>query len=73
VVVYGEAKTGDGDIGTQHSREQYHDFSGRVMTATRIACPLYICVPKDHEQELQRVLVEEGLGQKSNIHVLTYG
>jgi len=73
VVVYGEAKTGDGDIGTQHSREQYHDFSSRVMTDSGTTCPLYLCVVSGHEPELRRVLSAEGLSGKSNIHILVYG
>ena len=73
VVVFGEAKTGNGDIGTQHSREQYHDFSGRVMSGSGTPCPLHLCVPRAYKEELERVLAEEGLGAKSNIHVLTVG
>ena len=72
VIVYGEAKTGDGDIGTQHSREQYHDFSSRVMKGSGAPCPLYLCLPTTHKPELQRVLAEEGLARKSNIHILVY-
>jgi len=73
VIVFGEAKTGNGDIGTQHSREQYHDFSSRVMTGTTTPCPLYLCVPTAYKPEMERVLAEEGLARKENIHILAYG
>lgn len=75
VIAYGEAKTGEGDIGSQHSREQYYDFSNMQMTDSKIPCPLYICVPKEYESELRGVLIEEGLGYKinQNIFILTSG
>jgi len=73
VTVYGEAKTGEGDIGARHSREQYHDFSKWFMKGSGMPCPLYICVPGRHRPELERVLREEGLAGKPNIHVLVYG
>jgi hypothetical protein len=71
VVFYGEAKTGDGDIGSQHSREQYHDFSTREMQGTGTPCLLYVCVPKGAVNVLRAVLAEEGLSAKRNVVVLT--
>ncbi len=73
IIVYGEAKTGEGDIGTQHSREQYRDFSSRMMTDSGVSCPFYICVPRNQETHLRGVFAEEGLGSKSNVTVLVYG
>jgi len=73
VILYGEAKTGNGDLDTQHSREQYHDFSSRCMREAGISCPFYICVPARHKTHLQRVLTEEGLIHKTNIHIPTHG
>lgn len=73
VVVYEEAKTGNGDLDTQHSREQYHDFSSRHMRNTGTPCPFYLCVPARHKPDLERVLTEEGLIHKTNIHIVTSG
>lgn len=73
VVIIGEAKTGEGDLGTAHSREQYQDFSSREMVKTKTPCPFYVCVPKEHKAELERVLAEEGVLNKPNVEVLVYG
>ena len=42
----GEAKTGEGDLFTEHTLEQLYDFSHQVMTGTHLACPFVLCVPK---------------------------
>ena len=46
VVWIGEAKTGNGDLGTQHTYEQLHDFSRMQMTGGGAPCPFILCVPK---------------------------
>lgn len=46
VVWIGEAKTGNGDLGTQHTYEQLHDFSRMQMTRGGAPCPFILCVPK---------------------------
>lgn len=73
LIAIGEAKTGEGDIGTEHSREQYVDFSSRSMTSDKRPCPFYILVPKPHEVELRHVLGEEGVASKPNVRILTLG
>ena len=73
VLVYGEAKTGEGDLDTDHSREQYVDFSQRVMKRSGVPCPFYICIPKDQVERLRRVLGELGVLSRGNVHILTYG
>lgn len=49
-----EAKTGDGDLTTEHSAEQFKDFSSRKAIFD-------IIVPKDKVDELKRVLRELGV------------
>lgn len=72
VWVYGEVKTGERDIGTQHSREQYKDFSHRVMKRNNRPCPFYVLIPKRHQAELNRVLKELGVLSRPNVHILTF-
>lgn len=66
----GEAKSGLNDISTEHSKEQYSDFSGRVMKDTGITCPFYLLVPKESHAEAQEVLWQLGLDTKSNVKLL---
>lgn len=73
LIAIGEAKTGEGDIGTQHSREQYVDFSSRVMSSDKRPCPFFILVPKQHEAELRGVLREVNVAAKPNLRILTQG
>src|SRR5438093_11671799 len=42
---FGEAKTGDGDIETEHTRTQLVEFSGRRMAGSGLQCPVYLAVP----------------------------
>lgn len=71
LLAIGEAKTGEGDIGTEHSREQYVDFSMRIMKSDQRPCPFLLLVPKRHEGELRDVLRQEGVAGKSNVRILT--
>jgi hypothetical protein len=58
-----EAKVG-ADISSERAREQFLDFSDRVMTGTNIAVPFHIIVYKPDEQVLISRLNELSLGQK---------
>jgi len=74
VWVIGEAKTGNGDLNTEHSRQQYWDFAHRVMRdGKNTPCPFYVCVPRQHEADLTAILRELGIDLSSNVHVLVYG
>ena len=46
VLWIGEAKTGNGDLGTPHTYEQLFDFSRREMKGGGVRCPFILCVPK---------------------------
>lgn len=46
VIWIGEAKTGRGDLDTEHTREQFFDFSRREMKGGGSPCPFILCVPK---------------------------
>jgi hypothetical protein len=50
VIWYGEAKTGEGDLDTEHALEQYYDFSHRVMKKTNKPCRFILSVPKGKDQ-----------------------
>jgi hypothetical protein len=56
-----EAKIGD-DLYSQITKEQFLDFSNRVMTNTNIPVPFHIIVYKEDEQLLRFKLNEFGLG-----------
>lgn len=56
-----EAKTGD-DLFSQTTKEQFLDFSNRVMTNTNTPVPFHIIVYKEDEQLLRFKLNEFGLG-----------
>lgn len=70
--VIGEVKTGEGDLETEHSKEQYLDFAGMVMTESRKPCPFYLSVPSEHQGETARILRGLGLFDKPNVQLLTY-
>lgn len=65
----GEAKTGNGDLNTDHSKEQFRDFSSRTERGRVV--PFHIIVPKHAELELRQVLQSCGLLGKSNILIWT--
>ncbi len=56
--IRGEAKTGDGDIDTQHSITQYLLFSNRSSTKNGKPSFLYIIVPAEKRQELKDTIVK---------------
>lgn len=72
ILGFGEAKTGGGDLNTQHSREQYLDFSRMVMKDTGKPCPFFACVPRAHYEELEKIFVDLGISRKPNVQILTY-
>jgi len=61
VIHLAEAKIGD-DLYSQITKEQFLDFSNRVMTNTNIPVPFHIIVYKEDEQLLRFKLNEFGLG-----------
>jgi len=56
---FGEAKTGDGDLWTAHSLQQFRDFSRRHHRSGR-RCPFIVCVPRNAMAEAQEALREAG-------------
>lgn len=56
--IRGEAKTGDNDIGTQHSITQYHLFSSRVNSKNNKSSFLYIIVPAEKKDDLNDAIVK---------------
>ncbi len=73
VYVRGEAKTGDGDIESEHSKTQYRLFANRVNEANRKPSLLYIIVPKSKISELEEVLEDLGLLDKPNVITVRSG
>lgn len=67
VYVRGEAKTGEGDLDTPHSKTQFRLFSNRVNTENNKASLLYIIVPKSKFDDLKKVLDDLGLLYKDNV------
>lgn len=67
VYVRGEAKTGEGDLGTLHSRTQFRLFSNRINTENNKASLFYIIVPKSKFDDLKEVLDDLGLLDKDNV------
>ena len=61
VIHIAEAKVGD-DIFSQTSKEQFLDFSNRIMTESRAPVPFHIVVYKQDEQSLIKQLNDLGLG-----------
>jgi len=56
-----EAKVGD-DIFSETAKEQFLDFSNRVMTDSNIPVPFHIIVYKEEEPALMNRLNQLGLG-----------
>jgi hypothetical protein len=69
---FGEAKTGDGDIDTEHTRTQLHEFAGRRMSGSGVQCPLYIAVPQAHVKEMATLLRAMGLLHMPHIKVIPF-
>lgn len=66
LVILGEAKTSD-DIDTERSREQYLDFSNRIMSDGLLKgrqVPLHIIVSRQDSPILRQVLIDLGLSYK---------
>lgn len=57
-----EAKASYEDIFSETAKEQFIDFSNRVMTANNVPVPLHIVVYKENEQFLISRLNQLGLG-----------
>ena len=67
VYVRGEAKTGDGDLNTKHSKTQFLLFANRHNSNNDKSSLLYIIVPRSKIDELNAVLTELGLGNEENV------
>ncbi|MCH7699029.1 MAG: hypothetical protein IH865_08855 [Chloroflexi bacterium] len=67
VYVRGEAKTGDGDLNTEHSKTQFLLFANRHNKANGKSSLLYIIVPESKIDELKAVLREIGLLDRDNV------
>ncbi|MBT5823620.1 hypothetical protein HOH67_00655 [Candidatus Peregrinibacteria bacterium] len=65
----GESKTGNGDLTSKHSREQFIDFSSRVMKSDGRTVPFHLIVPKSALPEAEKVLNELGLLNRSHVHL----
>jgi hypothetical protein len=71
LLVVGEAKRCD-DLNSARSREQFHDFSNRVMPKGKLegtTVPFHVITPKKCKAEIWEVLRELGLSDKKNIRV----
>ncbi|MCX5709055.1 MAG: hypothetical protein NTY14_08850 [Candidatus Omnitrophica bacterium] len=60
VIQIGEAKVGD-DIFSQTTKEEFVDFSNRIMTESRMPVPFHVVVYKQDEQNLIKQLNDLGL------------
>jgi hypothetical protein len=69
---FGEAKTGEGDLDTEHTRTQLFEFSGRRMTGSGAQCPLYIAIPQPSLGDLTLLLREMGLLHMPHIKVVAF-
>ena len=67
VYVRGEAKTGDGDLTTEHTKTQLRLFGNLYNPQNRKASLLYVIVPSGKIEELRAVLIELGLLSKPNV------
>jgi len=65
-----EAKIGE-DLYTEHTHEQFVDFSNRVMKADSRPVPFVVLVPKPYENKLREVLNSLGLLNKPNVFIWT--
>jgi hypothetical protein len=69
---FGEAKTGDGDLDTEHARTQLHEFSSRKMSSTGAQCPFYLAVPQRCVAQAKRLLGQLGLLHMRHIKVVPF-
>jgi hypothetical protein len=61
ITYFGEAKTGVGDLWTEHSLEQFYDFSHRRHRASnRPWCPFILAVPRSVAIEARDALAHAG-------------
>lgn len=61
VFVRGEAKTGDGDLTTRHTKTQFRLFANRHNTKNGKTSLLYVIVPSNKMAQLESVLADLGL------------
>lgn len=60
MIAFAEAKTFN-DVDTSHTRRQIEILSKIKIKGTKMACPLYIAVPRTAVYQLDRVLIDLGL------------
>ncbi len=70
--VVGIVRLGGSDIETGQNRQQIKDLATRISQKTHKVIPLYIGIPSNISQDLNRVLKEVGLDKKPNIRIRTY-
>lgn len=62
VLQIADAKASYDDIFSENAREQFADFSNRIMTGTNTPVPFHIIVYKENEPDLMKRLGQLGLG-----------
>jgi hypothetical protein len=66
IIAFAEAKTFH-DVDTAHTRQQLEILGKVRMKNSKIACPIYIAVPRTAVYELDRVLIDVGLLRARNL------
>lgn len=67
VYVRGEAKTGNGDLTSEHSKTQFLLFSDKFNRENNKPSLFYVIVPANKMEELKEVLEELNLLNKDNV------
>lgn len=67
VYIRGEAKTGDGDLDSEHSITQFQLFAGMFNKNNNKSSLLYIIVPSSKMEKLKNILAEIDLLKKNNV------
>jgi len=73
VYVRGEAKTGEGDLTSAHTKTQLRLFANLENRANGKASLLYVIVPSSKIDELKQVLSDLGLLDKPNVFAVKSG
>lgn len=73
VYVRGEAKTGDGDLETEHSKTQFLLFANRQNSNNNKPSLLYVIVPASKFGALEALLNHIGLEDKPNVIAVKSG
>ena len=73
VYIRGEAKTGNEDLGTPHTKTQFRLFANRTNHKNGKASLLFIIVPANKLPDLKAVLRDLGLLNKPNVITVKSG